>query len=213
MKLSSARIGIGIEASEQTDDRALSDAAGSQERGYDNFGGTAQFYQPRPDDTSSVYATAKGIFGAPNVEVIDALRLIKGSYEPVEAGDEFHYVMHALTDAQQYGRDNQPGIYYSATLLSQSDVLAGYIVPDGTTKVLATVNDAAPSVDGLVFAKATYFDIDVTKQVEWVSSDEDVLRVIAPGIAMAVGNGTADLTATYPDNAATASTVVSITVA
>jgi len=49
---------LNIQASEQSDDRTLTDGAGAQSRGYTNFGGTLELVHPKPDDTTSVFRQA-----------------------------------------------------------------------------------------------------------------------------------------------------------
>jgi len=205
--------GVNIQASNQVDSRVLSDGAGAQERGYVQFGGDMQLRQPVPTDTTSSYAVAKGIFGAPNVQTIAALRAVTPVGTAVDAGQEFAYVMHTLTDAHSYGRDDEAAIYYQVSLLPQSDLLSNYIVPDGTTKVALTSSSATVTTPGLIFVKATYFGIDVTKQVVWTTSDATKLELLHPGIFRGVAAGSATISATFAGDAATAPAApVSITV-
>ena len=65
---------LNLQASQQSDDRTLTDGAGAQSRGFTNFGGTLQFVNPRPDDASSIFRTAYNIFSTPRVELVVAVR-------------------------------------------------------------------------------------------------------------------------------------------
>lgn len=203
--------GVNVQASNQVDSRVLSDGAGAQERGYAQFGGDMQVRQPVVGDTTSSYATAKGIFGAPDVQVIAAMRTVTPVSTAVAGGQEFAYVMHGLTDAQAFGRDDEAAIYYGVTLLPQSDLLVNYIVPDGTEVVTVTIASTVTS-PGLLFAKATYFGIDVTKQVEWATTDATKLELLHPGIFRGVAAGSATVTATFAGDAGTVSTGTAVTV-
>lgn len=203
--------GVNVQASNQVDSRVLSDGAGAQERGYAQFGGDMQVRQPVPGDTTSSYAVAKGIFGAPNVETIVALRTVETVGTAIAGGQEFAYVMHTLTDAQSYGRDDEAAIYYGLTLLPQSDLLVNYIVPDGTETVDITIATTV-TAPGLLFAKATYFGIDVTKQVVWSTSDPTKLEMLHPGIFRGVAAGSASVGANFGGDSGTAATPVAVTV-
>jgi len=205
--------GVNVQASNQVDSRVLSDGAGAQERGYVQFGGDMQVRQPVPGDTTSSYAVAKGILGAPNTEVALALRSVSPVGGAIAAGQEFAYVMHGLTDAHNYGRDDEAAIYYGVTVLPQSDLIVNYIVPDGSTKVALTASAATVSAGNLIFVKALYFGIDVTKQVNWTTSDATKLELLHPGIFRGVAAGSATISATFAGDAATAPAApVSITV-
>lgn len=203
--------GVNVQASNQVDSRVLSDAAGAQERGYVQFGGDMQVRQPVVGDTTSPYATAKGIFGAPDVQIIAGMRTITPVSTAIDAGQEFAYVMHGLTDAQAFGRDDEAAIYYGVTILPQSDLLVNYIVPDGTTEVAVTLA-AGVTTGNLTFAKALYFGIDVTKQVEWATSDATKLEMLHPGVFRGVAAGASTVTATFAGDVLTVSTGVVVTV-
>lgn len=206
--------GVNVQASNQVDSRVLSDGAGAQERGYVQFGGDMQVRQPVPGDTTSSYAVAKGIFGAPNVQTVEALRIGTGVSGQIVAGQELAYVMHTLTDAHTYGRDDEAAIYYQVSLLPQSDLLVNYIVPDGTTKVALTASAATVATGSLIFVKALYFGVDVTKQVEWSTTDATKLELLHPGIFRGVAAGSASISATFAGDAATApaaATAITIT--
>lgn len=205
--------GVNVQASNQIDSRVLSDGAGAQERGYAQFGGDMQVRQPVAGDTTSSYAVAKGIFGAPNVQTIAALRSVTEVSQNIAGGQEFAYIMHTLTDAQSFGRDDEAAIYYGVTLLPQSDLLVNYVVPDGATKVALTASAATVTTTSLIFVKALYFGIDVTKQVVWTISDATKLEMLHPGIFRGVAAGSATISATFAGDSATAPAApVSITV-
>lgn len=195
--------GVNIQASNQIDSRVLSDGAGAQERGYVQFGGDMQVRQPVAGDTTSSYAVAKGIFGAPNVQTIAALRTVTPVSDAIAGGQEFAYVMRTLTDAHAYGRDDEAAIYYQVSLLPQSDLLSNYIVPDGTTKIVLTSSAATVTTSTLIFVKAVYFGIDVTKQVAWTVSDPTKLEMLHPGIFRGKAAGSATISATFNGNATT----------
>lgn len=201
---------LNIQASEQVDDRTLTDAAGAQSRGFTNFGGTLQLVNPRVDDSSSVYRTAYDIFSSPRVELAVAVRYGKSNASPVAAGDKWT-VYHVITDAVGFGQ-NDVSRYYSVNLIARDDIVARYIVPAASpTAVAVTVLDNTVGVGDLVFASALYEGWDITKSADWVVSNEALLVEVHPGIFQAKAVGTPTIKATYPG--ATDSTASTITIA
>lgn len=199
---------LNLQASQQSDDRTLTDGAGAQSRGFTNFGGTLQFVNPRPDDASSVFRTAYNIFSTPRVELVVAVRYGKQNSLPPAAGDKWT-IYHVITDAVSFGQ-NDVSKFYGVNLIARDDIVVGYIVPPAAPVAVAVTGGSTAAVGGLVFASAAYQNWDVTKQVKWVSSDETKLIQIHPGIFKAVAAGTPTLIATYPG--ATASTAKTITI-
>jgi len=205
-----ASFDLNIQASQQSDDRTLTDGAGAQSRGYTNFGGTLQFVNPRVDDTASIYRTAYDIFSTPRVELVVAVRYGKQNSLGPAAGDRFT-IYHVITDAVAFGQGDVSK-FYSVNLIARDDILPGYIVPAASpSTITVTVASATVEPGDLVFASAAYEGWDVTKEVVWVSSDESLLIQVHPGIFQAVADGTPTLKAQYPG--ATDSSTSTITIA
>ena len=199
---------LNLQASQQSDDRTLTDGAGAQSRGFTNFGGTLQFVNPRPDDASSIFRTAYNIFSTPRVELVVAVRYGKQNSLPPVAGDKWT-IYHVITDAVSFGQ-NDVSKFYGVNLIARDDVVVGYIIPPAVPVAVTVTGGSTAAVGNLVFASAAYQNWDVTKQVKWVSSDKTKLIQVHPGIFKAVAAGTPTLTATYPG--ATASTAKTITI-
>lgn len=199
---------LNLQASQQSDDRTLTDGAGAQSRGFTNFGGTLQFVNPRPDDASSVFRTAYNIFSTPRVELVVAVRYGKQNSLPPAAGDKWT-IYHVITDAVSFGQ-NDVSKFYGVNLIARDDIVVGYIVPPAVPVAVTVTGGSTAAVGKLVFASAAYQNWDVTKQVKWVSSDKTKLIQVHPGIFKAVAAGTPTLIATYPG--ATASTAKTITI-
>src|SRR5690606_38511975 len=60
---------FNVEASDQDEDRALTDSATAATRGYENYGGSVAFFKPTVTDTSSVYRQARNLVAKPHVEL------------------------------------------------------------------------------------------------------------------------------------------------
>lgn len=203
---------LNIKASDQKDDRTLTDGAGAQSRsGFVNFGGNLQFVMPLVTDTASVYRLAYNIFSTPRVELVVAVRYGKANSSAPAAGDRWTFY-HLITDVVAFG-ENDVSRFYQVTLVARDDIAINYIIPPAapvaiTVTALATTGTA--SAGTLIFASAVYQGIDVTKAATWVSSDETKLIQVHPGIFKCVGAGAPTIKATYPG--ATDATAVAITV-
>lgn len=200
---------LNLQASEQKDDRTLTDGAGAQSRGFTNFGGNLQFVNPRPEDTASIYRTAYDIFSTPRVELVVAVRYGKLNSSPVAAGDRWT-VYHVIVDVVAFG-ENDVSKFYQVGLKARDDIAVNYIVPAASpSSVAVTALSASVQTGKLVFASAEYEGWDITKAATWVSSDESKLIEVHPGVFLATGIGSPTLKAQYPG--ATDSTAVPITV-
>lgn len=201
---------LNIKASDQKDDRTLTDGAGAQSRSpYTNFGGVLELVHPRVDDLASVYRTAYNIFATPRIELVVAVRYGKLNSLAAAAGDVWT-IYHVITDATAFGK-NDVSRWYKITLVAQDDVAVGFIVPAASpTAVTITVVDNTVAVGDLVFASAAYQSHDITKSATWISSDETKLVQVHPGIFKAVATGTPTLKGHYPGGTDSGATTVTI---
>lgn len=205
-----ASFDLNIQASQQSDDRTLTDGAGAQSRGFTNFGGGLQFVTPRPDDTSSIYRTAYNIFSTPRVELVVAVRYGEKNSTGPAAGDRWT-MYHVITDAVSFGQGDVSK-FYTVNLVARDDILVAHIIPDSpAVAITQTILDDTVAPGDLVFASAAYQGWDVTKEVTWVSSNEALLVQVHPGIFRAIDVGTPTIKAQYPG--ATDSTPGTVTIA
>ena len=202
--------GLNLKASDQKDDRTLTDAAGAQSRGFVNFGGNLQFVHPLPTDTTSIYRQAYTLFSSTRVELVVAVRYGKLNSVAPAAGDKWT-IFHLITDAVTFDH-NDVSRYFQVSLVARDDIMVRYVVPP---LALVAITIAALAVTGtvaagtLIFASALYQSWDMTKAVTWVSSDETKLTLVHPGIFKVIGAGTPTIKAQYPG--ATDSTPLTIT--
>lgn len=202
---------LNIQASQQTDDRTLTDGAGSQSRSpFTSFGGPMEFVNPRVDDSASVFRTAYDIFATPRVELAVAVRYGRLNSAAPAAGDRWT-VYHVITDAVAFGA-NDVSRYYSVNMIARDDILPDYILPAASpSAVVVDEVSAAVSVGDLVFASAAYEGWDITKEATWTSSDEGDLVAVHPGIFRAVAAGAPTITASYPGSGAATPVAITIT--
>jgi hypothetical protein len=199
---------FNVEASEQDEDRALTDAAGASSRGYENFGGSVSFYKPRPDDTSSVYRQARNIAGKMHTELTAIQRDGLPASTPFAAGQVVN-VFHVISDARQETRGDK-NRYWTTNLKSKGYVGINRIIPSAVPTAVAITGTATVAVDKAVQLHATYEGNDITVGAEWKSSDESVAIVTKHGSVIGVSAGTSDITATYPGSAAGTPTEVTV---
>lgn len=191
---------FNVEASDQDEDRALTDAAGASSRGYENFGGNVSFYKPQPDDTSSAYRKARNIAGKMHTELTVVQRDGLPASTPFAAGQVVN-VFHVISDARQEQRGDK-NRYWTTNLKSKGFVGINRIIPSAVPTAVAITGGATVAVDKTIQLHATYEGNDITVGAVWKSSNESVAVVTKHGIVIGISEGTADITATYPGSAA-----------
>lgn len=200
---------LNIQASEQVDDRTLTDGAGAQSRGFTNFGGALQFVHPRVDDLASVFRSAYDIFSSLRVELVVAVRYGKLNSLAPAAGDKWT-IYHVITDGTAFGA-NDASRYYGVTLKARDDILPNYIVPAASPAAVSiTVVDNSVTVGDLVFVSAEYQGWDVTKSADYVVSNEALLVEVHPGIFLAKAVGTPTVKGTYTGGADSSASTITI---
>lgn len=203
---------FNIEASEQADDRTLTDAAGAQSRQYDQFGGAISFVRPRPDDTTSAYAIARDIVATPRTNLAIAIRTVLPATTAPAAGQTWN-VYRVETDAKSEGRGDVSH-FYTVNFAARDDLVVEYVVPSASPGTVTLTPSAAitdAEVGDIGFITASVEGRNITIGGTWVSSDPDIVEVTQHGawIAKAVG-GPVSITCDYKSN--TVSTAKAITV-
>lgn len=203
---------LNIKASDQKDDRTLTDAAGAQSRSpYVNFGGNLQFVHPPINDTTSVFRTAYNIFSTMRVELAVAVRYGPASSAAPAAADKWT-VYHVIVDPVIFGQ-NEVSRFYQVTLVARDDIAVDYIVPAAsptTITITPLLTTGTVAANTLIFASAVYQGYDITKSATWVSSDPTKLVLIHPGIFRSVGAGSPTIKAQYPGATDSATSAITI---
>ena len=191
---------FGVEASEQDEDRALTDAAGASSRGYENFGGSVAFYEPVPEDTSSIYRDARNLVSQPHTELAALQRDGHPASLPLAAGQVVN-TYHTITDANSRERGDK-NRYHTVNFRPKGFVGVNRIIPSSPATAVSISGGASVAVDKAIQLKATYEGNNITVGANWVSSDESVAVVTRHGIVIGISAGEAEITATYPGSAA-----------
>lgn len=199
---------FGIQASEQDEDRALTDGAGAATRGYENFGGTVAFFTPTPTDTSSVERQARSLVSTPHTELVIVTRDGYPASTPFAVGQVVN-VYHVITDANSHQRGDK-NRYYTINFKNKGFVGVNRIIPAATATAVTVTGGSTVAVGASTQQKAVYQGNDITVGALWVSSDETKAVVTRHGIVIGVGAGTANITATYPGSATGAPKAITI---
>src|SRR5690606_3600514 len=201
---------FNVEASEQVEDRSFADQAGAQSRGPMQASGSIEIYTPGRDDDSSVTAQGWGVFATPRTRIALATRPVAQQGAPIAAGDEVN-VFRVITDAGTHNR-NEASRTLGTSLILQDDIHVNYIVPSGvpTAPAGTAAGPLAVGVADITSLKVEYEGRIITAGAKYISSDESVAIVTTAGIVIAVGEGTADITVSYPGAAALAPIEVTV---
>ena len=205
---------FGMQASEQSNDPSLADAANYQSRGVSNFGGSISMYLPKKyDDASNNHSLVFDMTDKPGKDLIIAVR-VDGetpTTAPFANGDYVSlYVVQ--TDAMTNSMTGADDIRRTVSFLNQGQ-FAHYTVvgPHVITAVPATVSGsvAAPTSRGRVKAKVG--GRDYTNKLEYTTSTPNLIEVWPGGYYRLKAAGAANITITDPGAGTTASVAVTVT--
>ena len=191
---------VGHQASEQDEDRALTDSAGASTRGYENYGGTANFFMPVPTDTSSVERRTRNLVSTLHTELAAVVRPGVRASAPWAAGQVYN-AYHTITDANRHARGDK-NRYYTIAFKPRGAMIVNGIIPSSTPKPVAISGDDTVDLGGVGQLRATYEGRDITVGAHYVSSDPTVAEVTKHGVIIPLSAGTTNITATYPGSAA-----------
>jgi len=188
---------FGPEASEQDEDRALTDSASAASRGYEQYGGSISFYNPLPSDTSSIYRVTRNLVLAPHTELVLVQRDGYSVDTPWDEGQVFN-IFHVITDANSEQRGDKKRFY---TIDFKNKGYAGInrIVPSATPSAVA-ITPATPVVEAgeSIQLRAAYEGVDITVGAEWSIDDETIAIVTPHGKLIGVAEGEALVSAAFP---------------
>lgn len=205
---------LGMQESDQTDDRSLADDAGATIRGFAQFGGGVPFFYPKKSDTGSILRRVFNLVKTPRTELIvwERVGWVDNSVE-LAAGDCIN-LYRVQTDGFTPDTEGDGGYAYILNMLPKGDVLPWYVVPAETPVAPTLVGGSetiAGTENGAALRGLTYQGQDITARATWVSSDDSVATVRA-GVIRFIKEGTATITPSYP-GAAVIATPITVTVA
>lgn len=189
---------LGMQPSEQIDDRSLDDDATATIRGFMQFGGGLPIFFPRPVDQSSILRQAYNLFKVRGTELVVVERIGWSDRRvPGTAGDNVN-IYKLMTDGYTPDTEGTGGYAYLLNMLPRGEVSPWSVVAATPAAQITLAGGAfSGEVGDLALRRASYIGNDITSRATWVSSDQDV-AVVNDGIIELVGAGTASVTATYP---------------
>lgn len=205
---------LGMEASDQVDDRSLADDAGYQERGFDQFGGSVTYFWPSDlDDATDPYTRTWNLVNQPGDPIVALERVAQAKAStPYVAGDWIN-VYRLETAGFNPDTEGDGGYAYDIAYLSKGDVYPYTLVKAASPAAVVTarVGSGNLAVGGHDVIRATLYGKLINTNATWVSSDTTKVSVSEMGVITGIAAGTATITATHPSG--TVSTGISITVA
>lgn len=205
---------LGMQESDQVDDRSLADEAAAVTRGFNQFGGAVPFFMPRASDSASILRQVWNLTKARNTELVLVERVgWKDASSAFAAGDVIN-AYRVITDGWTPDAEGATGgLAYLLTMIPRGDSNPWFILPPATPVAVtitggttATLTTAGSTV---ALREAIYQGHNITNRAIWSSSAPNIATV-EDGIIIPVAAGTANITASYPG--ATASTAVAVTV-
>jgi hypothetical protein len=193
---------LGVQESNQIDDRVLTDEGTAQRAGLAQFGGTVNLLTPKdPSDTNDTSVQVAALFATLNMreELWIVERVVSLATSDAAPGDTVT-VYKVMTDAKKNQTEGESSYSYAVTLLSRGTLLPQYVVANGTTAGAITLTgyDAGPAAGSYTWGKATYEGIDITNLADFTVSDPTILSTTSNGIVKAIASGTATLIPSYP---------------
>jgi len=206
---------VGVQESDQIDDRVLTDAGTAKRAGFAQFGGTVNLLTPKDQaDTADIAVQSAALFATENMrqQLWIADRIVPLSSTPIVAGNTIN-LYKVLTDAKQNQTEGENSYSYTVSLLPQGTVIPGYVVGSAVAGdiVIAGHNDSISLAGGVyTWGKATYEGNDITNLATWTSTDTTILTIDNHGIVTALTTGTASIVPSYPGAAVHAGLAITV---
>lgn len=204
----------GATESNDIDDRTILEPATATSRGFAQFEADISFFRPaNPLDNTSDFGRAFQAFRDPGAMGYIVARVLQAEtyeLEPLAAG-QWVNVFRFQADTFIDDTEGEDAVKYNVAFLPQGVVHVNTQVKNATPVVLTAVGPDTLAVGEHSVITAELGGKVATQAVHWSSSDLDVATVSQNGVVTAVGDGTADITATHPA-ADGATTPIEITV-
>ncbi len=198
---------FGREASEQDEDRALTDSAGASTRGYENFGGNVNFFTPKPGDTTSIERIARNMVSKGKTQLVIITRDGLPASAPFAAGQVIN-TFHVITDARSEGRGDK-NRFYTVNFRPKGKTGVNYIIPSAVPTAVVITGAGAVAIGAAKQLRAVYENNDITIGAKW-RSDSAAVEVTPHGWVIRKVAGNANISATYPGSAAGTSVAITV---
>lgn len=199
---------FGVQASNTTEDPAITAKGRTTTRGASQYGGGLSMYYPFDrSDSTSLYVQAENALGAPGtrgyiIVRVDGLELSAASGTAAhpgttaEAGD-FVNVFKVETAGYAQAITGEEAFRYTVTFLSKGFVKTFAVVRASATPDAPVITgDATAGVGDFVILNGTLVGREYTRGLRWSVDNPALGTVSRNGIVSALGTGTLTVTAT-----------------
>jgi hypothetical protein len=216
---------FGVQASNTTEDPAITAKGKTTSRGAAQYGGALSMYYPLDrTDASSDYKKAEDAIGVPGIrgyiiKRVDGVELLSDegtAAQPgvlAEAGDLVE-VFDVETAGFGQAITGEEAFRYTVSFLPKGFVKTNAIVRASATPAIPVIvgTGGSGAVGSIVVLTGTLVGRRYTRGLRWASTDSTIVSVSRNGVAKRVAAGTASVTATDPATGAV-STATAFTVA
>lgn len=214
---------FGIQASNTTNDPAITAKGNTQNRGAAQYGGSFSFYYPGAfKDNSNLYSVVYDALRLPGTAGyitvrVDGLELGVPDGTPAqpgtapEAGDLVS-VFRVETGGYAEAITGEEAFRYTVSFLPKGEVKTMAIVRSSATPVAPVVTGSGTVAQGAhIVLTATLAGRKYTRGLRWTTSDPSVATVSRNAVVTGVGSGSANIIAIDPATG-TPSTALAVTV-
>lgn len=206
---------LGNTESDTEDDRSLMDRGNATTRGAAQFSATLSFFRPFTEDINdptSQYAEAFNAFRETRINgylVVRVLQNEQWKQDPVAAG-QWVSIYKFITATFVDDTEGDDSVKFTVNFLPQGD-LAVYTMVATSDEV--EVSDATVTVAESESAAvvATVGDKNITQGARWRSADPDIATVTPNGVITGQGEGSTEVTVSWPAAGGDATVDVTVT--
>lgn len=214
---------FGIQASNTTNDPAITAKGTVQSRGASQYGGSLSFYHPEvANDNSNLYSLVWDALRLPDTQGflivrVDGLELLTTAGTTAQPGTiaasgDLVNVYRVATAGYADVITGEESFRYTVSFLPRGAVQTNAVVRANATPAAPTVAGASSGVVGAkIPLTASLVGREYTRGVRWTTTTPNFVSIGRNGIATLKAAGTASIVATDPATG-TASTAKSITV-
>lgn len=215
---------FGVQASNTTNDPAITAKGNVSDRGAAQYGGGLSLYYPKDrTDTSSVYVLTENALGKPGtrgylVKRVDGVELSATAGTAAHPGTaiaagDFVEVFKVETAGYAQAITGEEAFRYTVSFLSKGFVKTYAVVRESATAVApvltpTTVSGTAGTISRIT---ATLIGRPYTGGLEWSSSAPDIATVSANGVVTLRAVGSATITAVDPATGSSTTATVTVT--
>lgn len=213
--------GFGLQASNTTNDPALSAKSNVSDRGAAQYGGAISFYYPRDfDDNTNEYKLVYDALKTPRTlgwitmsvdgELSDSnVATYTGGMTQTAATGDLVDVFKVMTVGWAESITGEEAFRYTVTFLPQGEVYVNTVI--GTTSTVVVTPATATAAAGAVVALTGTVDgRDYTRGLRWTSSNTAKATVSQNGVVKAIAAGTATITGTFEHTGASDTTAITV---